>query len=120
MSGSVSFRWDVPPGVLAKAVGDYGQRLLAAVFELAQVFAARIESYAKANAPWTDRTTVARTGLTGRAFKTATGVVIILFHAASYGIWLEIAHSGRWAIILRSLEAHYGPLMAAIRSLVGG
>jgi hypothetical protein len=84
------------------------------------VFAQKIASYAKANAPWTDRTTNARQGLTGIAIPAATGVVIYLFHTMYYGIFLELAHGGAYAIILKSMEAHYGPLMGAIRALIGG
>jgi hypothetical protein len=121
MAGSLliaSFRWDIPPSVLARRAEDYRRRLLDAVYQLAQVFAARIEAYAKAHARWTDRTGNARQGLTSRAFRTAAGVVIALWHTMSYGIWLEVAHAGKYAIILEALEQHYGPLMAALRQLV--
>jgi hypothetical protein len=37
-----------------------------------------------------------------------------------YGIFLELANEGRFAVILRTLEAHYGPLIAALKRLVGG
>lgn len=120
MASGVLFRWSIPPSVLAGHVGDYGKRVLAAVHELAQVFAARIESYAKANAPWTDRTGNARQGLTGIALKAAAGVTIILYSQVSYGIWLEVAHGGNWAIIMKTMEQFYSPLMAALRALVRG
>ena len=119
MSG-VTFKWNVSPDVLARNVESYGQRLLKAVQALGQVFAQKIASYAKANAPWTDRTGNARQGLTGLCVASATGIVIYLFHSMSYGIWLEVKNAGRFAIILKSLEANYGPLMAAIRGLIGG
>lgn len=112
--------WQVPPSVLARNIESYAKRLLDAVFELAQVFAARIEAYAKANAPWTDRTGNARQGLAGRAYRMAASVVIYLFGSVDYQIYLETKHAGRYAIILRSLETHYAPLMSAIRGLVGG
>lgn len=117
-SNSVSLVWSVPPEQLAQNIGTWLKRVLEAAYALATVFAARIESYAKANAVWTDRTGNARQGLTARSFRSATGFTILLFHAVSYGIWLEVANAGRFAIILRSLEAHYGPLMAALQRLV--
>jgi hypothetical protein len=80
MATVASLTWTVPPEALARSVGDYGKRLLAAALALAQVFAARIEAQAKATAGWTDRTGNARQGLTARAIGSATGVVIILFH----------------------------------------
>jgi hypothetical protein len=119
MSG-VTFRWISTPEQLAKNVGDYGQRVLKAILALGQVFAQRIAAYAKGNAPWTDRTGNARQGLTGLCIPAATGFTIYLFGTVFYQIYLELAHGGAYAIILRSMEAHYGPLMAAIRSLIGG
>jgi hypothetical protein len=122
VSSVVSFRWDIPPSVLAGRVGDYGKRLLAAVHALGDFFAAKIEAWAKANAPWTDRTGNARQGLAGLTIKAATGVVIILTHGAgvSYGIWLEVAHGGVWGIILRTLESFYPQIMSALQALVRG
>jgi hypothetical protein len=118
MAAPVTIHWTVPPSVLGKNIGDYAERVLSAVFDLAQMFAARIEAYAKANAPWTDRTGNARQGLTGRAFKTATAVTIVLFHSAAYGIWLEVANAGRFSIILKALEQSYQPYMRAIEGLM--
>jgi hypothetical protein len=118
MSSDVTIRWTVPPSVLGRNIGDYAQRLLSAVFDLSQYFAARIEAYAKARAIWTDRTGNARQGLTARAFRTATAVTIVLFGAVSYQIWLEVANAGRYGIILKALEAHYAPFMRAVEGLM--
>jgi hypothetical protein len=114
----LTFHWTIPPSTLAGNVGNYVQRVLAAVFDLAHVFAAKIEAYAKTNAVWTDRTGNARQGLTARAFKDATSVVLVLWHQMFYGIFLEVSNGGRYAIILRTLEAHYSAFMQAIARLL--
>ena len=114
----VTLHWTIPPERLAQNVGGYVERLLNAVYDLATFFATRLETYAKQNAPWTDRTGNARQGLTARAVKTATAVTLYLFHSATYGIWLEVKNAGRFAIILKTLEAHYGAYMAAIQGLL--
>ena len=113
-----SFTWHPGPDVLARHTVAWGRRLLDALFELGQVFAARIEAAAKRDAPWTDRTGHARQGLTARCERVANGIVVVLYGVMSYQIWLEIAHAGKYAIILPTLEQHYGPLMAAITRLV--
>jgi hypothetical protein len=118
MSSDVTIQWVVPPSVLGRNVGDYAQRLLSAVFDLAQYFAGKIESFAKQHAPWTDRTGNARQGLTARAFRTATAVTIVLWHSMAYGIWLEVKNAGRFAAILPSLEQHYQPFMRAVEGLM--
>ena len=118
MAAPLTIRWTVPPEVLGRNIRAYADRLLAAVFDLSQFFAAKIEAYAKARAPWTDRTGNARQGLTARSFRTATAVTIVLFHTMDYGIWLEVANAGRFAIILRALESHYQSYMQAIQGLM--
>jgi hypothetical protein len=118
MAGDVTIHWTVPPSVLGRNIGDYAQRLLSAVFDLAQYFAGKIESFAKQHAPWTDRTGNARQGLTARAFRTATAVTIVLWHSMAYGIWLEVAHAGVWGIILKTIEAHQQQFMRAVEGLM--
>jgi hypothetical protein len=119
MATKAGIVWEVPPSVLAANTAAYGKRLYAAVVALGQYFAARLEGYAKANAPWTDRTGHARQSLVGRCVPTAAAVVIVLASLADYGIWLEVAHQGRYAILLRTLQAHHGEIVGALNRLAG-
>jgi hypothetical protein len=116
---ATSFRWIVPPSVIVAGLESYEKRLLAAVFSLAEYFAARMQAYAQQNAPWTDRTTNARQGLRAKAIQTATAVVIVLATTVEYGKWLELANQGRFATLLPTLETHYPQILAALRRLVG-
>jgi len=66
--------------------------------------AARSETWMRTNARWTDRTTNARNGL----FATVDDSVVdtwtlVLSHSVSYGIWLEVANSGKYAIVRPAL-----------------
>jgi hypothetical protein len=73
-------------------------------------------TYAKVHASWTDRTTNARNGLSALPFhvpKHEHGFT--LFHTVSYGIWLEVANSGRYAIIMDTLDREGPELMETIR-----
>lgn len=65
--------------------------------------ASKGETHMKTHAPWTDRTTLARTTLGAVAFSENPKYVIVLFGGAPYQIWLEIAMNGRYAIIIPSL-----------------
>lgn len=58
-------RWATPPSELATAVERYGDRVLQAVAAVAQYAATQMQNQAKADAPWTDRTGNARTGIFG-------------------------------------------------------
>lgn len=112
-------RWSTPPSALADAIDRYGDRVLQAVAAIAQYVATEMQNDAKANASWTDRTGNARTGLfgTSEADFAQKVVTIYLSHGAviDYGRWLELANSGRYAIIMRTMQAHYEPLMQMLR-----
>lgn len=76
------------------------------------VQAARSTAYMKQTAPWTDRTTAARNGLHAVATNRPGRFDLLLSHAVSYGIWLEVKFNGRDAVILPSLRQ-------AVRDLQG-
>ena len=114
-------RWTTPPSELATAVERYGDRVLTAVAAVAQYVATQMQNQAKADAPWTDRTGNARTGIfgTSEADFGARVVTIYLSHGATidYGLWLELANSGRYGVIMRTMESHYEPLMQMLREI---
>ena len=114
-------RWTTPPSELATAVERYGDRVLVAVAAVAQRVATEMQNQAKADAPWTDRTGNARTGIfgTSEADFAARVVTIYLSHGATidYGIWLELAHSGTYGVIMRTMESHYDSLMDLLREV---
>lgn len=117
---AVQFRWDGDPLALATALDGWEQNVLSALGELADYFAGTLEAYAKANAPWTDRTSNARQGLRGEAEKLATAVVIYLIHTEDYGVFLELGtkYMTPRAIIGPTMESHYAEIMAAVEALV--
>jgi len=94
---------------------------------VAQRVATEMQNEAKANATWTDRTGNARTGLfgTSEADFARKVVTIYLSHgtAIDYGIWLELAGgedgagAGKYAIIMRTMQAHYQDLMDMLRDI---
>lgn len=112
-------RWVRPPAELATAIERYGDRVLQAVAAIAQYTATQMQNAAKADAPWTDRTGNARTGLfgTSEADFARHVVTIYLSHGATidYGLWLELVGAGKNAIIVKTMAAHYEPLMQMLR-----
>jgi len=104
---------------------EYERRVKAALVAVATYFAPVIESYAKENAPWTDRTALARGGLRGYTSEApadgypaeelaAEVVAVYLSHQMDYGATLELGHQGRYAIILPTLEAHEKQIKAML------
>ena len=115
--------WRMPPDELATAVDRYGDQVLTAVTAVAQYIATQMQNAAKQNAPWTDRTGNARSGLFGTAERDVAQriVTIYLSHGATldYGQYLELSNAGRYAVIMRTIEGHLPALNAMLRDALG-
>ena len=112
MSGT-GFYWETDPKAVFPAFfDDYVTRLVSVVQLLLQSYAPSIETWMKANAPWTDRTANARQSLYANVELLLDGGVLIFDHGVTYGVFLEYANQGRFAIIAPALD-HFAPLIWA-------
>lgn len=76
-----------------------------AIRMFAQEGAKKFENYAKKNRPWTDRTGHARQRLTGWVEVLTNKVRIYIGHGVDYGIYLELCHEKRYAILQPTVNA---------------
>jgi hypothetical protein len=105
---SIKVHWETPGGTskLVKNIQEVDPKIRRAIGGAMDWHADRATEYAKLNAPWTDRTGAARSGL----FSTvATGLSqdhweLILSHSVYYGIYLEVCNSGKYAIIMPTIR----------------
>jgi hypothetical protein len=74
-----------------------------------------IEKYAKDNAPWTDRTGNARSGLhtTHDSSRTTGKFIINLGYSVDYGFFLETYDGGKFAIVGPTMQ-HFAPDLAEL------
>lgn len=84
---------------VARNLERWVDRKMAAMAALARYWAGRLEGEMKATAPWQDRTGAARGGLFGDTRLGPDSLSIILGHTVDYGVYLELAHEGRYAIL---------------------
>lgn len=77
------------------------------------------EEWMKTNAPWTDRTGNARSGL-GSTTEHERKVhhTLVLFGRVPYQIWLEVRFAGRYAIILPAIVDQGPKLMKTLVKLI--
>lgn len=131
MSSGSGISWLNP---LSKNTVEMGVKLNAAIGALFAYEATNIEGDMRTNAPWTDQTGNARNGLFARAGteeskagergpggqfkKVGTYHVINLFHTMPYGIYLETRFSGRYAIIVPTLQAKAPEVMEGTRKIM--
>ena len=99
---------------------DWAERRRVAIVALAQDWAGTLEARAKKNAPWKDRTSNARNGLFGEAEISGfwrDEVLIKLAHSVEYGVFLELANDGKYAILKPTLDAAIPEIYATYEKL---
>ena len=89
---------------LNPSLAVFTARVLVVTDQILEHMAEKVQAYAQENAPWEDQTGAAREGLTAIVDLGGLRHAIILYHTVEYGIWLEIKHSGLYAIILPTIE----------------
>jgi gentisate 1,2-dioxygenase len=102
--------WVEPPEKLAQAIEDYGERVVAAVQAVAEFVGGEMQNQARVNAPWTDRTGNARSGLFSVAARETAKALVTIYlshgHTVDYGKFLELAHGQRYAIVMPTIQAN--------------
>lgn len=86
-------------------------RRMAAAERTADVWAARMEAEARRDAPWTDRTGLARQSIAGVSGRSGEGIVCGVSGGAPYSPQLELANEGRGAVLAPVLRRNAGAVM---------
>jgi hypothetical protein len=113
----MSFRWN--SGQIGRNLTQFSPKVEGKMDIIFASQAQRGEAHMKLNAPWADRTGAARNGLYTRYSKTRTTREILFSHSVAYGIWLEIANSGDYQIILPTIRVIGRDTMAQLQDLFG-
>jgi len=111
------FYWN--SGQIPRRLGQLSQQVDQRIDIIMVSQSQRGEAYMKLNAPWTDRTGAARNGLYSRFSRNKSQREILLSHSVAYGIWLEIANSGDYQIILPTLRIIGRETMKQLEDLFG-
>lgn len=77
-------------------------------------------AWMKLNAPWTDETGAARASLIAVAAHEGSQRTITVAHGVHYGIWLEVANSGRFQILAPAMRAIAHNVMQSFEGLLSG
>lgn len=102
-SGSVEFSG---VDVLAKSIEQHDRVVKRAILGVFKYTEGDAVTYAKSNAPWTDRTGNARAGLHSgtNILNGGNSFELFLAHSVYYGFWLEVRFSGKFAIIMPTIN----------------
>lgn len=77
-----------------------------------------METYAKTNARWTDRTSNARQRLQGSIRWEGDALIAAIRHNVDYGIWLELCNEKKYAILEEAMLSKAKELLESYRNLV--
>lgn len=121
MASDISVQWDASE--LIGNLKDLDRKLTSKEYGglqmLMQTAASKMESWAKDNAPWTDRTGQARQRLHGEAYwENPSIVVAAIMHQVDYGVYLELAHQRKYAILEKTIEEHKDEIEEAVGTLL--
>lgn len=98
---------------LASGIANMTDKIGAAVLMYAATKASQIEAQMKTRRPWADITGEAKRQLTVKVSRPSETIVrMTLAHGVDYGIWLELAHEKKYAIIAPTVKTE-GPLIVA-------
>lgn len=117
-----NFRWkpgQSPRQVFGANTDRFVRRLKNGLILILELKAVEIEADMKENAPWEDQTGNARQTLQAFVYVVKEGLIaLVAKQVMSYGLWLELKNGGRFAIVIPTLEQHYGDVWDAVREAV--
>lgn len=105
---------------LSKSIKAIDNKVNQRIATVMQYEAAYTVGWLKKNAPWTDDTAAARTGLTAIALSRGRTHEILMAYSVYYGIWLEVANSGRYAVITPAMRIVGEKVMSDMKGLILG
>jgi len=120
---ATGFRWVKPPEAeLIPNIVAYGQRVMVAVRAVADYMAQKVQAEMRADAPWEDRTGNARSGLFSVVEAAEDAVTIWLSHGhtVDYGVYLELAHGKKYAVIMPTIQANLPVIEGMLQQIFEG
>lgn len=93
-------------------------KIRAAIALYGQSAALKMESAAKNNAPWTDRTSNARNSIQGQFSMLGNTARITISGNTDYFVFLELANEKRWAVLSPTLESYAADVIAGYQKVV--
>ncbi len=117
-----NLRWEFAPQVLSQGARRHNEMLYNNTKQVLGDLTKDIEKWMKANAPWKDRTGKARATLSATLvtndYPTPLIGVITLSHGVPYGLWLEVAHGGRYSILGPTIDYWGGRIMRLVSNMM--
>lgn len=102
---------------LLQKIDDMDLKAVTFIKMVAQNGAQKMENYAKVHRRWKDRTTHARQRLTGYTEVSGERIRICIAHGVEYGIYLELAHGKKYAILQEAVNSQAEEIMDGFKAM---
>ena len=112
----MSFKFDASS--LIKGLSEREIKTRASLGLYADTVAKKMESYAKTNKPWVDRTGRATQSLNSSWKWKGDVARVELSHGVDYGVYLELAHEKRFAILQPTVNALSKEILEGFKELM--
>ena len=115
----MTIEWSVDPRALGKAIERrYADELLRRIRQMMREAAPQAEAHMKTTASWRDRTGDARRLLMALTVDDGDEITLYFIHGAAYGIWLELRHGGRYAVIVPTTHQFAASIRTRLQGLM--
>lgn len=114
-----NLRWEGSPQDLKRSIAKFGANSVNRMNKIGDFWGPKLAELARQNAPWTDRTGDARTGLFGFNEKVPGRMRITVSHGEKvfYGVYLELKNNGRYAIIWPTITQNVDKVMQSFKAV---
>ena len=110
---------DKSVNVMVKKMDDTNKRMEQAVKIVCERAAQEAVNWAKTNKKWTNRTSNAVNGLRNDVrWESKVKIVLSVYHTMDYGVWLELAHQKKYAILQQAIAAKADELFEGLEALL--
>lgn len=115
----MAFELKYNESTLNKNIDKMSTKLGALILMYAATKASKIQANMKLKRPWTDRTGMAKAMLNAKVSQPNDTIIrITLAHGVEYGIWLELAHEKRFAIIAPTIREEAPRIVEELQNIM--
>ena len=113
---SSAFTFDISD--VMKKLDSISSRMSAGLDIYGDIAARKMEAYAKANRPWTDRTSHAKQSIRGTSQRKGNELTIQLSGGMDYSPYLEFAMNKKYAILYPTLQKHQKEILSGLKNVM--
>ena len=112
----MAFRID--PADALRGLSETKLRTMFAVEKYGQAAAAKLEKHAKTDAPWTDRTALARQTIAGVADWAGSSFRVGVAGNMNYNVYLEYCNEGRYAVLWPTINRMSAEILQGMQHII--